>query len=62
MSYFVYFVSYFYVSFSGLINSVRGERERERELSFLLSFFLQLCGFCSDGFLFLLVLAIGCVI
>ena len=50
-------VSYLFVSFSGLITSVV---ERERERFFLLSFFLVL--WFLFGFLFLLMLGIGCVI
>ena len=51
------FVCYLYVSGSGLIISVEEERAY---LSVIV--YLYLCGFCWKGFLFLLVLGMGCVI
>ena len=50
-------VSYLYVSFRALITSLGEERA-----SFSAIVYLQLCGFCLEGFLFILVLGIGCVI
>ena len=49
-------VSYLYVSFSGLFTSVREERA-----NFLLSFTCNYVVSVGMGFLFLLVLGIGCL-
>ena len=46
-----------YVNFRALITSLGEERA-----SFSAIVYLQLCGFCLEGFLFILVLGIGCVI
>ena len=50
-------LSYLYVSCSGSITSVGEEKANLSAIVYLL-----LCGFCSGGFLFLLVLGMGCVI
>ena len=52
-------VSYLYVSCSGSITSVVAE---ERELICLLSFTCNYVVFVRRGFLFLLVLGMGCVV
>ena len=57
MSFFVFFVSYLYVSCSGSITSVG-----RRELICLLSFTCNYVVSVRRGFVFLLVLRIGCVI
>ena len=57
MSYFVFFCWYLYVSGSGTITSVGEERA-----NLSASVYLQLCGFCWRGFLFLWVLGMGYVI
>ena len=58
MSYFYSIVSYLYVSFSGLINSFREERANFSVIVYSLIMWFLLGG---GGFLFLLVLGIGCV-